>query len=430
MSAEIAAHDPDSLFLRYGFDARRNLLISSYDPQSIGLDQWIKQQGAGTPASAIERISSQLKEALGVLKAAGLVHSDINPQNILINPRTLQIKLIDFGCTAVEGEYAPGRKDLLLNRRGGRLKSAGQNSDLPATHADDEFAVEKTIEALREKIRPGSVAQTAPPQPHQITALPSTSPEWTRLVTRDGSITDPGFPGRLHDSMSMVFEPYVDRFLAGDEGNFEKMLRDQHRIVSAGSDGRNRYWGSSMGLWNYVMLNPAVPGQTRNEVFAGPEIFKWRLWVSVKEKLGGQAPSNRRGASEPVQIEGIPSKWLPTREVGSDKVYYIYPPRKAVPIYLQAMGDRLKSALRLLREGGAPEEIVPLLADYIQLGVSGHIFNLANFSIYMTEVNGILRRLGYRGVSPANLDYHALVEDSDTFRQRFLSEVARAGTLQ
>lgn len=44
-------------------------------------------------------IASQLISALGELHSKGLVHKDVKPQNILINPETLILKIIDFGVS-------------------------------------------------------------------------------------------------------------------------------------------------------------------------------------------------------------------------------------------------------------------------------------------------------------------------------------------
>lgn len=38
---------------------------------------------------------------LEVVHANGVVHCDIKPENILFDPQNLKIKLIDFGCAAI-----------------------------------------------------------------------------------------------------------------------------------------------------------------------------------------------------------------------------------------------------------------------------------------------------------------------------------------
>ncbi|WP_331338572.1 protein kinase [Bdellovibrio sp.] len=429
MSDKLSQADHENLFLRYNFDEKNQVLISSYEKDWIGMNSWLASQKSGVAPAGIAKIAMQLQKALQILKAANLVHSDLGLQNILINPQTLQIKIIDYGIMTEVGHYNPARANLRFNRRGGRFKSLNQQKDLPGQLADDEFAVIKIIEILQHRKNPLAFAgslETRPAKNHEITALSPESSQWLYLTTRNGKISDKGYPVRMHDSMRLVFEPFVDDVLAGRERDFEEMLRTQHRIVAAGIDGNSKYWGSSIGFWNYIFLNKAVPGKFRNEVFnLGKLNFRLRLVISVDKTLDRDFKANTTGVTEFVKIAGVPADLLPSRKSSEDSVYYVYPPVDGIPTFLNLMEKNLLTALKLMREGEPRERVLPYLADYVQLGVSGHIFNLANYSIYMTQVNSILRRLGYEGISPANLDYHALVEDSEVFRQRFAREVER-----
>lgn len=429
-SARLASHDPQSLFLRYYKDHQHGVLISSLQTQFVGLDSWLD----GEPhlsQEAYNRIESQFKEALAILRAAQVVHSDLGLQNILINPNTHEIKIIDYGIMAEAGAYPPLRSQLMWNKRGGRFKSANQKADKVAQYSDDEFAVLKTLEALRGRILKSLSSAPRNPSPHEIVALPPDSAEWIYLTTRNGRVSDTGFPERLHSSMSLVFEPYVDQFLQGQDVDFGSMLRAQHQILATGVDGKSRYYGASMGAWNRLLNNSAVPGKFRNEAFNGPSFFRWRLTISIQSVLNNELPSQNRRRIEPVFLEGIPANFLGTRTVGTESVVYVHPGVNSVPgVYVQAMRESLETALALMKDGHSREEILPYLADYLQRGLTGHIFSVGNFSIYMSQVNGLLRRLQFRGISPGNLDYHALVEDSDMFRQRFIDQVMAAGDQQ
>jgi len=45
----------------------------------------------------ITRIMAQICSALSYLHSKSIMHRDVKPENIMINPLTMQIKLIDFG---------------------------------------------------------------------------------------------------------------------------------------------------------------------------------------------------------------------------------------------------------------------------------------------------------------------------------------------
>lgn len=59
-----------------------------------------KQPGVLTPEKAA-RISKSLIRALRVMHSLDVVHRDIKPENIMIDPKTLDVRFIDFGLACV-----------------------------------------------------------------------------------------------------------------------------------------------------------------------------------------------------------------------------------------------------------------------------------------------------------------------------------------
>jgi serine/threonine protein kinase len=47
------------------------------------------------------KISIKICESLGAIHAANIIHKDINPSNIVFNPETGLLKIIDFGISTV-----------------------------------------------------------------------------------------------------------------------------------------------------------------------------------------------------------------------------------------------------------------------------------------------------------------------------------------
>eukprot|EP00755_Sulcionema_specki_P027181 Sspe_Gene.87291::Locus_58398_Transcript_1_1_Confidence_1.000_Length_1400::g.87291::m.87291 len=66
--------------------------------KSVELYQYIVDNKTnGVPVDAARRVMQQLLEGLAYLHSKGVVHRDIKAENILIDPTTLNIKIIDFG---------------------------------------------------------------------------------------------------------------------------------------------------------------------------------------------------------------------------------------------------------------------------------------------------------------------------------------------
>ena len=77
-------------------------------------DRWIAETGSeGLPAHVVIRVGLKLCEALAAAHDAGVVHGDIKPTNIFIDPSAEQAKLADFGIATALG---PKRQDALVTR--------------------------------------------------------------------------------------------------------------------------------------------------------------------------------------------------------------------------------------------------------------------------------------------------------------------------
>ena len=88
------------------FEKRSSFVIvmESFE-NSIDVFEFSKKFGAINEEAA-KVIFHQIVKAAAELNAAGIIHRDFKDENILVNPQTLEIKVIDFGCaTRVKRRY-------------------------------------------------------------------------------------------------------------------------------------------------------------------------------------------------------------------------------------------------------------------------------------------------------------------------------------
>lgn len=80
-------------------DYQRTLIILSEDFGGESLEQWMRQQSSFCPMSlpTFLRLAIALTDILGSIHANNIIHKDINPGNIVFNPDTGVVKIIDFG---------------------------------------------------------------------------------------------------------------------------------------------------------------------------------------------------------------------------------------------------------------------------------------------------------------------------------------------
>ncbi|HBL58500.1 MAG TPA: hypothetical protein DDZ80_08275 [Cyanobacteria bacterium UBA8803] len=80
-------------------DYQRTLIILLEDFGGESLEQWMRQQSSFCPMflPTFLRLAIALTDILGSIHANNIIHKDINPGNIVFNPGTGVVKIIDFG---------------------------------------------------------------------------------------------------------------------------------------------------------------------------------------------------------------------------------------------------------------------------------------------------------------------------------------------
>ncbi|WP_445240437.1 serine/threonine protein kinase [Microcoleus vaginatus] len=93
---------------------KRTLVIIFEDYGGTSLEM-LKDNPVETPnISSLQhflRIAIQTAEILAQIHSAKIIHKDINPANILLNPETGQVKIIDFGIATVFTRENPTLKN-------------------------------------------------------------------------------------------------------------------------------------------------------------------------------------------------------------------------------------------------------------------------------------------------------------------------------
>jgi predicted ATPase/signal transduction histidine kinase len=73
----------------------------------VWLNQWIKSGPPGLTVVRFLELASRIADAVGQVHAGGVVHRDINPTNLVLNPATNVLKIIDFGLATRVYPKAP-----------------------------------------------------------------------------------------------------------------------------------------------------------------------------------------------------------------------------------------------------------------------------------------------------------------------------------
>jgi hypothetical protein len=118
-----------------------NHLVSVFDRNFIPLDVWLQRVKKHYPKGVDElitrKIEDNISDILNEFRRLELVHGDLKPSNLLINPENYDIKMIDFESVAKVGQYPEsldGKRRLTTEMYG----SDNSRSNGPAKYLDDE----------------------------------------------------------------------------------------------------------------------------------------------------------------------------------------------------------------------------------------------------------------------------------------------------
>jgi PAS domain S-box-containing protein len=97
-------------------DYQRTLVILLEDFGGESLECWMRQQldFSPMPLSVFLNMAIAITDTLGKIHAAHIIHKDINPGNIVFNPNTGVVKIIDFGIATRFSRTNPTFKSLYL----------------------------------------------------------------------------------------------------------------------------------------------------------------------------------------------------------------------------------------------------------------------------------------------------------------------------
>jgi PAS domain S-box-containing protein len=95
-------------------DYQRTLIILLEDFGGESLEHWMRQRAnfCPMPIAAFLRLAIDLTDILGKIHAANIIHKDLNPGNIVLNPDTGVVKIIDFGIATQFNRTNPTFKSL------------------------------------------------------------------------------------------------------------------------------------------------------------------------------------------------------------------------------------------------------------------------------------------------------------------------------
>ena len=113
------------------------------------LERYAKRN-APLPRDEVARIVTQIGDAVQAAHAAGIVHRDLKPDNVMYDPESHQVKLLDFGIAAATDTAADRASDAgRLFRRDAHVRRSGSTE-------------RRTCNSRRRSVQPGNHCLLSP----------------------------------------------------------------------------------------------------------------------------------------------------------------------------------------------------------------------------------------------------------------------------
>lgn len=101
---------------------------------------------------------------------------------------------------------------------------------------------------------------------------------------------------------------------------------------------------------------------------------------------------------------------------------HIYPDNRYADQYFKMMHQTAKEAMELINRGAPQDQILAKIAEHYQYAVNFRPFEQINNSLFMTEINTMLKKAGMAPIPHGKLDFAAQRLQPETFKKYFIDQ--------
>ena len=196
--------------------------------------------------------------------------------------------------------------------------------------------------------------------------------------------------------------------------SYTQTINKMHKISYAGKSGKDE-WYSSAGEGE----NKINPGVIRSDV-KGMRNQRVESALQVEEIAKRYGDSYRVSTDvSHVKLDGIPPSYLPTDLGGGT---HCYPAGTGLKYYYKEMHRTAKEALELIDSGATKRQVLEKIAEHYQYAANARPYGQINNSLFMNEVNTLLKRAGMDTMPQGILDIAAMHLQPDAFKKYFIDQ--------
>ncbi len=192
--------------------------------------------------------------------------------------------------------------------------------------------------------------------------------------------------------------------------SYKNTMCTAHKIAYSGYTG-NKFWYKKHD--NYVKIEPYA---IRNE--DGLLKNNYEEYAHEVEKIAKRYGDPYR-ANNPqfttVNLKGISKYALPSNSTSM----HVYPASSSMDEYFNQMYETSKQAINLINNNAPQRMILEKIAEHYQYAANARPYQQINNSLFMNEVNTLLKKAGMKAIPHGMLDHAAQRLQPETFKKYF-----------
>ena len=197
-----------------------------------------------------------------------------------------------------------------------------------------------------------------------------------------------------------------------DLNSYIETINQMHVISAKGKNG-NIDWYSSVGQGSLGVDAGVIRGKgsLRNNRVETAELSE-----NIALRYGDSYRTSNSGST--VKLKGIPKEYLP-QDFGTQ---HFYPDGMGLNHYYKEMHRTAQEALDLIANGATEKQFLAKIAEHYQYAANARPYSQINNSLFMNEINTLLKRAGMKTIPHGNLDTVAMHLQPESFKKYFIDE--------
>lgn len=234
--------------------------------------------------------------------------------------------------------------------------------------------------------------------------------ELVRSKGNNGKIVDKNYIKTSKEVRAFFNERIENKNYVREYSDYADMIDDAHQIAYSGKSN-NDFWYKDKKTGGFLEMNPY---EYRKDCSINRYPAQSKLVEDIAVYYGDPYRASDENPSK-VMLKGISREGLPINKGHS----HIYADGKYTEEYFKQMYRTAKEAVDMANNRASVNEFLEKVAEHYQYAANARPYIQINNSLFMNEVNTLLKKAGLNAIPHGMLDHAAQRLQSEAFKKYF-----------